>query len=488
MTVAVSQAKLIQIPSPWPREEMRRRPYIGLLAVAVSATAALPAWAQAPATDAVVERLLSDVLVRSPEIAQARSALQAEEQRIPQVGALPDPILSLGIQNDGFKSIEIGTMETSFYSIAATQAFPWPGKRGLREQIATLESRRAEARLERVRLSVEGQVRRAYLEFLLARDQLDLLGELQSLWQQAQAAAKARYESAQAPQSDLLRAQLERARLEQRRWVLEAQVANRLAAVNRLRLAALDDPLETSARILDTADPVPQTVEEAARDAMARSPELALARLGVEQTGRRVELAKRDRFPDFSVSAAVMPRGSLEPMWSLGVGVSVPIWIGRKQQKTVEENQARQASDTQGEQAIRQVLLLRVRERVALLEALVKTNRRFRESVLVLSEATRRSTLSQYQVGRLPFASALEALGSYLADRSSYLESVAEAQRIAISQREVSLDSAAVASIAMSAGAVPGAGGQGGGVSAASAAAPGEGAAAGTQRSGMGGM
>src|ERR1700694_1737310 len=157
-------------------EFTRTRPrYIGVLGAAVCAAAALPAQAQAPATDAVLERLISDALARNPEIAQARSGLQAEEQRIPQAGALPDPVLSLGIQNDGFKSIEIGTMGTSFYPIMATQAFPWPGKRGLRERIATLESRRAEARFERVRLSVEAEVRRAYLEVLLARDQLGLL-------------------------------------------------------------------------------------------------------------------------------------------------------------------------------------------------------------------------------------------------------------------------------------------------------------------------
>jgi outer membrane protein, heavy metal efflux system len=463
---------------------MSRLVHMGVLAAAIFALAASAARAQG--ADPVLERLISEALARNPEIAQARSAVRAEDQRIPQAGALPDPLLSLGIQNDGFKGIEIGTMETSFYSIMVTQAFPWPGKRGLREQIATLESRRAEARLDRVRLSLEGQVRRAYLEFLLAREQIDLLGELQSFWQQAQAAAKTRYESGKAPQSDLLRAQLERARLEQRGWVLEAQVANRLAGVNRLRGTAFDEPLETSARIRGTADPVPPRDDEAARDALARSPELALARLGVEQAGRRVDLARRDQFPDLSVSAAVMPRGSLDPMWSLGVGISVPIWSGRKQQKAVEENQARQAGDAQGEEAIRQVLLLRVRERVALLNALVKTNRRFRETVLVLSEATSRSTISQYEVGRLPFASVLEALGSYLVDRSSYLESVAEAQRIAIAQLEVSFDPVAVASSAMSAGGIPGAAAAGAGMTAASAAAPS--GNTGAQSSGTGGM
>lgn len=442
--------------------------------------------AQAPATDAVLEQLIADTAARNPEIAQSRAAVEAEERRVPQAGALPDPVLSLGIQNDGFRGIEIGKVETSFYSIMATQAFPFPGKRGLREQVASIEKQRSGARLDRVRLSVEAQVRRAYLDFVLARDQLALLGELESLWQQAEVAARTRYESGEAPQSDLLRAQLERARLQQRRWALEADVANKLAVVNRLRVRPLDEPLATSARIWETTDPRPVSADAAAQDAEGRSPELKLAVLGVEQSGRRVDLARRERWPDFSVSAAVMPRGALEPMWQLGVSVSVPIWAGRKQAKAVEENQARQVSEAQGEAAIRQILRLRARERMALLEALVRSNRSYRDAVLPLSDATTRSTLAQYTVGRLPFASVLEAIGSYVATRGTYLDSVAEAQRVAIAQLEVSMDPIASSAGAMASASVPGAGAQGAAMSGgAQQASP---AAGGETRTGLGGM
>ena len=460
------------------------RSIVAFITILASIALPQPARAQTPASDAVLEKLLADSLGQNPEIAQTRAAVEAEAQRIPQAGALPDPVLSLGIQNDGFNGIQVGKMETSFYSIMATQAFPFPGKRGLREQVASLDKQRADARLDRVRLSLEGQVRRAYLDYVLARDQLVLLGELESLWQQAETAARARYESGEAPQSDLLRAQLERARLGQRRWVLEADIANKLAVINRLRARPLDEPLETTARISATTDPLPVSADAAAQDAESRSPELKLAALGVEQSGRRVDLARKERWPDFSVSAAIMPRGSLDPMWQLGFSVSVPIWAGRKQAKAVEESQAREVSEAQGEAAIRQILRLRARERMALLDALVRTNRLYRDALLPLSDATTRSTLAQYTVGRLPFASVLEAITAYVTDRGSYLDSIAEAQRVAIAQLEVSLDPIAAAAGAMASASVPGAGAQGGGMSAGGAqqAAP---AASGETKGGM---
>jgi outer membrane protein TolC len=455
--------------------------------VAVTTGWIVPARAQGPATDTVLEQLIADTAAHNPEVAQARAAVDAEAQRVPQAGALPDPVLSLGVQNDSFNTWNIGKMETSWYSIMATQALPFPGKRGLREEVASLEKQRAEARLDRVRLSLEAQVRRAYLDYVLARDQLALLEELQALWRQAGEAARARYEAGEAPQSDLLRSQLERARLDQRRWVLEADVANKIAVINRLRVRPLDAPVETTARIAATADPTPAAADAAAEDAESRSPELKLAMLAVEQSGRRVDLARKERWPDFSVSAAVMPRGSLEPMWSLGVNVSVPIWSGRKQAKAVEESESRQISEAQGEAAIRQIVHLRSRERMALLDALVKTNRRYRDSLLPLADATTRSTLAQYQVGRLPFASVLEAITSYIGDRSSYLESVAAAQRVAIAQLEVSLDPVASAAGAMASASVPGAGAQAAGMSGGAGQAQ-PAAGGGEAKTGTGGM
>ena len=83
------------------------------------------------ADDPVLTQLIAQSLAARPKIAGARAVVQAERERISQVGALPDPMLQVGIQNDGFTSIEIGRMPTSYYSIMAAQTFPWPGKRGL---------------------------------------------------------------------------------------------------------------------------------------------------------------------------------------------------------------------------------------------------------------------------------------------------------------------------------------------------------------------
>ena len=79
-------------------------------------------------------------------------------------------------------------------------------------------------------------------------------------------------------------------------------------------------------------------------------------------------------------------------------------------------------------------------ERRTAYAALLETIRLFREGLLVQSRATADSTLAQYRVGKVTFASVLEANAGYINDEESFLAAVADAQRIAIAAAEVSLE------------------------------------------------
>lgn len=443
---------------------------------------------RAHAQEATLARLTEEAAAASPEVAQARAEVDAERARIPQAGALPDPTLTLGIQNDGFKGIQIGTMETSYFNIMLTQPLYWPGKRGLREQVATLEARRAEARLARAMLDLEGRVARAWIGLLLVRGQIDLLDEQERLWAQAENTARSRYESGQVPQSDLLRAQLERARLQQRRIAIDTDLSTRLAELNRLRALALDNAIPAAARLADLPDPALLPGPDAEKDAETRSPELRLAALGVEQSARRLDLAQKERLPDFAVTAAIMPRGSLDPMWQLGVSVGLPIFAGRKQNRAVDESEQRRIGESHAVEALKQILGLRTRERLTVLSALNRTNQLYRTQVLVLSAASARSTLAQYEVGRVPFAAVLEAVSGYISDRANSLGSIAEAQLAAIAQQEVSLDPVPSMGGGGAAGAMPGAGATAVRTGAAATGSQSRGAEATTPARGMNGM
>jgi cobalt-zinc-cadmium efflux system outer membrane protein len=405
-----------------------------LLAVALSVAAPVPL-----ASDPQISALVAEALANSPDIGRADAAARAEAARAPQVGSLPDPTLTLGIQNDGFNGIQIGTMETSYWLVMLTQPVPWPGKLSAREAAARAQASVAGAETARLRLTTTAEVERAYVDLLVVRGQLALLAKLEVLWAEAEAMARTRYEVGQGAQSDLLRAQLERTRLGQRRVALEGEERTRLQGLNRLRVRPLEEPVATPRPLASFSDPVLRTVDEAVADAERRSPDLALSALAVVTADRRVDSAKKEWFPDLAVTAGVMPRGQIEPMWTVQLGITLPVWGATRQARGVEESQARREADLRGEEAVRQLVRLRAQERRTLTSAALRTLDIYRGGILVQSDAAVRSTLAQYQVGKVTFPSVLEVLRGLVVDEGGYLDALAEAQRLAIADREVSL-------------------------------------------------
>jgi outer membrane protein TolC len=413
------------------RMSMRLAPALVLLAPGMAQTP----LSEATSPDPVLAALLQEALTEHPDLQKAGAAVRMDQERIPQAGVLPDPMLSLGLQNDGFKRLEVGRMETSFYSVAFTQPLPWPGKRGLRKEVAALSVDLSEATRARVQLGLEADVRRGYTALLLVRGQRQLLGQQAIFLEQAERLARTRYEVGQGSQSDLLRAQLELTRLKQATWSLEAEERTVLGALNRLRQHDPADPIPTSATLTEVPEPGPLAPEQVE----IRSPELAGARASVRQTERLLDLAKLDRRPDFAVTAGLMPRGGLDPMWQVGVSISLPIYGRHKQQRAVAEHEHHRLGQDAEVASVRTLLRQRTEERTIQIQLLQRTRDLYREGLLVQSEATFSAALAQYESGRASFLGALEALNGWVGDQGAYLQTLAQLQGQHIALREATL-------------------------------------------------
>jgi cobalt-zinc-cadmium efflux system outer membrane protein len=389
--------------------------------------------------DPVLRSLLREVLANNHDLQRGQSLVEAEKERITQAKALPDPSLSLGLQNDGFKRLEVGRMETSYYLIMATQPLPWPGKRELRGEIAALGSEAQRNVLSLTRLTLEADVKRAYFGLLLVRGQLVLLDQQAQLLETAEGITKARYEVGQGSQADLLRAQLERTRLREKRLGLEAEEGTLLAEINHLRREDHYAPLPTPTAL--TASPLPAMEEPGTFYARAEpaSPEIQAARLNFQLAERSLDLARLDRRPDFAVSAGLMPRGGLDPMWQVGFSIGLPIFSRQKQQRAVTEQGWRRLASGSELESVRHMLRQRTEVRYVQFSAALATLKLYREGLLIQSESSFSAALAQYEAGRAPFLSVLEALNGWIADRSGFLQAQAQALSISIAQEELSL-------------------------------------------------
>lgn len=432
-----------------------------ILCVALTerAVASSPSKVPELPADPVLADLIKQSLAALPDLAKARALAQADRERAVAVGAYPDPMLQLGIQNDGFSKLEIGKMETSWYSIMISQTFPWPGKLPLRSEIAEISAKQADQNIVRLRLTAEAEVRRAYLNLVFARDRLTLLDSLEAIWQKSDAVAKARYETGQGAQSDVLRIQLELNRIRQRRFALQVEADTQVQTLNRMRAHPLNEAIDLSTHLTDLALPVPRDEMPSAQDALDRSPELASAVLEVKQAEKLVGLAGKSSLPDITVNVGLMPRGGDFPtMWLVNIGGAIPLFTSSKQDREVAGNEARLAGSRRNVEALDQLLRLRVAQRRTALVATLETIKLYRDGLLVQSEAAVDSTLAQYEVGKLSLASVFQANAGLIADQEGYLQALAQVSRFEIDAFEVSLAPIASASAGMETARMPNAG------------------------------
>ncbi len=239
-----------------------------------------------------------------------------------------------------------------------------------------------------------------------------------------------------------------------------AQERGRIQALNRLRSHSLADPVDTSTtHIRDLAVLAPLEGVFSVKEALRRSPELAAAQLGTTRADKGLTLSHKSYYPDLTVSAGIMYRGQLPPMWLATVAGPVPIFSGSKQNRAVAENTALLSASHHEQRTIEQLLSLRSEERHAAFSALRQTIELYQTALLVESAATTESALAQYRVGKVSFSFVLEANAGFVADQDGFLESVAAAQRLLIAEAELNLAVTAMPTVTMSSSAaMPGTG------------------------------
>jgi outer membrane protein TolC len=342
----------------------------------------------------------------------------------------------------------------------AQQAFPFPGKLDLQERVAKADAERSATRPERVALALEAAVRRGYASLVEARENLRLVDDQVETWREIEEVVRVRYSAGMGTQQDVLRAQSERTRLLQQRRRDEAAQEGALVELRRLLYRPPDAPVPTERRLVPGEPLAALPAEEFLKKALEATPELKEAALAKERSRLAEELARRNLRPDFVASAGYMNRGSLPLMWSAGVGVSVPLWAGKKQRPLIVEAQSLLEAFSATESSLRRQALARTEERLIRIRQLGDESRLDSEALLVQNRLAVDAALASYRTGAVPFVTVLEALNTSFTDRRGAVARLAELLRAHADLSEFSLDGSPPSSAtpkppALSAGSAP---------------------------------
>ncbi len=393
-----------------------------LLLLAALVCAARSVASQQPTTgassiegDSSLNALVAEALQRNPSIAQRQAAVRAATLRIRPAGTLPDPTLTVGVMDLLLPHFQFNHSDFTEADLEVSQEVPWPGTLGARSGVLRAAAAGARAEELTLRRELTATMAAAYYRLRYAVTALESEHRQRELLEAAVQLSTTRYATGTAPQSDPLQAKLARDRLQSEEFGLESERTAALAAVNALRSRAPVDsvsvtPLDIVAvRAAAASLPPGDSLLVAA---LVAHPRLAARQAAVEQATRAIQVERLGARPDFTITA----RYGLRPVafgfnfpdfFSAFVGLRLPIWAWRKQNRLADAARADSTAAAADLQNAGLQLSREVTETTALVQAARQRLVLLVDGVLPTAQATVESVLRSYEVGRAEFLTLL---------------------------------------------------------------------------------
>ena len=380
---------------------------------------------------------LSDYLayaaLNNPGLRAAFNSWKADLERILPARTLPDPRFTYGYY---IQQVETRTGPQR-HRFGISQAFPWYGKLKARSDMELEAANAAEKLYENEKLKLFYRVKDAYYEhyhlaraIAIAKENMDLLTYLEQV-------ARTRYKAGAASYSDVIKAQVELGKLDDRLRTLEDLeepiVAKLNAALNRPIQAPLPRPKNIPEEQIDATD------EELIAWLKRANPELKALAFEIEKEKDAISLAKQEFIPDISLgfewietgtgSSSASDRGK-DPLVAIA-SINLPIWY---QKYKAQEREARarflMAQNTLIERE--NTLLYDVQLALYNFRDAGRKIDLYRDTLIPKGEQSLKATDTAYQAGKLDFLTLIDAQRVLLEFQLSYERALANhAQRLA---------------------------------------------------------
>jgi outer membrane protein TolC len=390
-----------------------------------------------PAT-AQLRDYLAYAATQSPALKAAFYDWKSILERAGYVGALPDPWFSYTYFIESVET-RVGPQNQIF---RLRQSFPWFGTLGAKKDITLEAAAAAFQKYEAEKLKLFYRVKSAYYEYYylgrdiaITRENLELL----TFWESV---ARAKYRVALTQHPDVIKAQVELGKLEDRRWTVEQMVE---PVVARLRAVTnLPDSLSLPVPKQIDVEEAPVNRDTVIAQMLVNNPDLKSLTHLIDKQSSAMRLAGKQSWPDFFVGLDYIETGeainpgvpdSGKDPFMISAGVSLPIWFwANKSRKQEAEAQYRKAKNDLAN-ARNQLMALAERIVFEHEDALRKT-RLYRDGLVPKAEQSLNANYTAYQGGETDFLNLLDAQRQLLDFQLQYERSKTD---LAISRAKIEM-------------------------------------------------
>lgn len=356
--------------------------------------------------------LITEALHNNPEIQAAQQEREAARQRIAPAQALDDPMLEAGVINAPLASSPFNREDMTMKMIGLSQRLPFPGKRGLRKDVASKDAEAIEYGYQETVIRVIRDLKLAYFDLGLTLEMTKLVEKNKLILEGFLHLAEEHYKVGQGSQADALKAQTqvsrmqdELLRLARERPVIEAELMRTLGR-QASAAALMPTPPHIHEKLLN--------LESLRETAFAQRPQLLALQSLIARNEKSIDLARRAYYPDLDVRFSYGQRDNMldgtrrDDMVSMTVAINLPVWRGNKIEPRIMESQALREQALNLHQMQQNEIAARLRQQVAIVEQNLKSARLYQTTILPQARLTVESALAAYRVNRIDFLTLLD--------------------------------------------------------------------------------
>jgi outer membrane protein TolC len=361
---------------------------------------------QATAEPLSIDEALSLARTSNPALRAARLRADVAAERVPQAGALPNPMLGFGLMNRQIADFGSTAEPMLQNRIEFSQRLPWPGKLGFSEDRWELLASAGALDAEETELALLARVKAVYYQLAFMDRALIIMQNTRELLREFLDVSSTLYAVGEGLQQDVLQAQVAVASMTEDITVVEQ---DRLATAARLN-ALLGRAATVGIDELGLPPPGEElpSVEALMILADAQRPGLQAARERARAAEAGYRAARRAIYPDFTVGMAYSQRPQFNDWLSFMVGISLPLWAGKSHTPLRREMAAMQAEEEARAIDLYNETFARLAERRAEAERARKLVALYSTSVLPQARAAVESALSAYRVGKVDFMTLMQ--------------------------------------------------------------------------------
>lgn len=371
-----------------------------------------------------LSQLIEEAQQKNPGVQAALHGQLSARHAQRGAGALPDTQIVVQQLNVGSPRPFAGytNNDFAFIGLGMAQEIPWPGKRGLRSEIAGREARSAQARMEAVQRSVADQVKETYFRLAYLQQTLTILGENDKLLREVNRVAESRYTVGQGSQQDVLKAQLQHTAILQEINLRQREIGQAEAELKRLLARAQDSPDIVAEPLRER--PLSKTAAELAAQVQS-NPEVQAQQEMLNKSAKQVELARKEFRPDFGLQYMYQNTDrKFRDYYMMTLSLNLPNRGRRKAELATALEQQRSASaQLQAEVQQRQAA---IQDAVVVAQSSAEQLRIYREGLIPQADATFRAALAGYETNKQDFETLLSSFLDVLKFQEAYQKELSD--------------------------------------------------------------